>query len=388
MIEFFIAKKHIFERKRQSVVAMFGVAIGIIVLVVSLGISNGLDRSMMESIFSMTSHIIVTKNGKSIENYREFQSKVEKIRGVKGVVPQSSEQGILKYNQIHGSYVTGVKINGLDFDDAKKTMDLDEKVIYGTMDAKTPTEFIIGKKLFDDLGAELGDEVTIVTPKNIQITLTIIGVYQSGYEEYDKTIIIVPLRVVQILTYGGDSVTDLEVFLDDIYSADKTALQIREETGLSTSTWKDLNRNLLASLSLQKSGMIMVFSLIVIIAGFLIWVILSMSVKEKIKDIGIMRSMGFSSKNIMRIFIIEGLFLGVAGIVIGLMISGVILWYLKNYNINEITSIYNLNKIPVEIKFKEVLLIIGANVIIVFLSSIFPAYRGAKLEVVEALNHD
>ncbi|UUV18274.1 ABC transporter permease [Fusobacteria bacterium ZRK30] len=191
MIEFFIAKKHIFERKRQSVVAMFGVAIGITVLIVSLGISNGLDRSMMESIFSMTSHIIVTKNGKSIENYRELQSKIEKIRGVKGVIPQSTEQGILKYNQTHGSYVTGVRINGLDFHEARKTMGLNEKVVYGTMDAKTPTEFLMGKKLFDDLGAELGDEVSVVTSKNIQVTLTIVGVYQSGYEEYDKTIIIV-----------------------------------------------------------------------------------------------------------------------------------------------------------------------------------------------------
>ena len=388
MIEFFIAKKHIFERKRQSIVAMVGVAIGIIVLVVSISISNGLDRNMMESIFSMTSHIITTKNGESIENYRELQSKIEKIKGVKGVIPQSTEQGILKYNQIHGSYVTGVKINGVDFDGAKKTMDLDKKIIYGTMDAKNPTEFLIGKKLFDDLGAELGDKVAIVTPNNIQITLTIIGVYQSGYEEYDKTIIIVPLKAIQVLTYGGDSVTDLEVFLDDIYSADKIALEIRDKTDLSTKTWKDLNRNLLASLSLQKSGMVWIFSLIVLIAGFLIWVILSMSVKEKIKDIGIMRSMGFSGKNIMRIFIIEGLFLGVAGIVIGLIVSGIILWYLKNYNINEITSIYNLSKIPVEIKLKEVLLITVANVIIIFLSSIFPAYRGAKLEVVEALNHD
>jgi len=388
MIEFFIAKKHIFERKRQSIVAMFGVAIGIIVLVVSIGISNGLDKSMMESIFSMTSHIIITKNGESIENYRELQSKVENIRGVKGVIPQSTEQGILKYNQVHGSYVTGVQINGLDFNDAKKTMGLDKKIIYGTMEAKKPTEFIIGKKLFDDLGAKLGDKVTIVTPNNIKIALTIIGVYQSGYEEYDKTIIIVPLRAVQILTYGGDSVTNLEVFLDDIYSVDKIALEIRRNTDFSVRTWKDLNKNLLASLSLQKSGMILIFFLIVIIAGFLIWVILSMSVKNKIKDIGIMRSIGFTSKNIMRIFIIEGLFLGVIGIVIGLIISGIALWYIQNYSINEITSIYDLNKIPVEIKFKEILLIVGANIIIIFLSSIFPAYRGSKLKIVEALKHD
>lgn len=388
MIEFFIAKKHIFERKRQSIVAMLGVAIGIIVLIVSISISNGLDKSMMESIFSMTSHIRVTKDGEFIKNYRELQSKIEKIRGVKGVIPQSSIQGILKYNQIHGSHITGVRINGLDFEDAKKAMGLDKKVIYGTMDSKNSKEFLMGKELFDELGAELGDEVTIVTSNNTQIALTIAGVYQSGYEEYDKTIIIVPLRTIQILTYGGDSVTDLEVFLDDIYSADRTALEIRSQTALFTRTWKDLNKNLLASLSLQKNGMIVVFSLIVIIAGFLIWVILSMSVKEKIKDIGIMRSMGFTGKNIMRIFIIEGLFLGILGIVIGLIVSGIILWYLKNYNINEITSIYSLSKIPVETKFKELLLIVGTNLIIIFLSSIFPAYRGAKLEIVEALDHD
>ncbi|MGB6128108.1 MAG: FtsX-like permease family protein, partial [Psychrilyobacter sp.] len=371
-----------------SIVAMFGVAIGIIVLVVSIGISNGLDKNMMESIFSMTSHIIINKNGESIENYRELQSKVGNIKGVKGVVPQSTEQGILKYNQVHGSYVTGVQINGLDFNDAKKTMGLDKKIVYGTMDAKKSTEFIIGKKLFDDLGAKLGDKVTIVTPNNIKIALTIIGVYQSGYEEYDKTIIIVPLKAVQILTYGGDSVTNLEVFLDDIYSVDKIALEIKKNTDLSIRTWKDLNKNLLASLSLQKSGMILIFFLIVIIAGFLIWVILSMSVKNKIKDIGIMRSIGFTSKNIMKIFIIEGLFLGVIGIVIGLIISGIALWTIQNYSINEINSIYNLNKIPVEIKFKEILLIVGANIIIIFLSSIFPAYRGSKLKIVEALKHD
>ncbi len=388
MIEFFIAKKHILERKRQSIIAVLGVAIGVTVLTVSIGIANGLDKNMVSSILSISSHIVATKDGEAIDDYRELQTQIESIKGVKGVVPQISTQGILKYKGIFGSYVSGVKINGLDFDDAKTAMNLDEKIVAGTMDIKKPTEFLIGKELFNQLGAKLGDKITVVSADNREMHLTIVGVFQSGYYEYDTAMIIVPLRAVQILSYTGNMVTSLEVFLDDVYSANKLSGQIQMKTNLSTRTWGDLNRNLLAALSLEKTVMILVFSLIVIIAGFVVWVILNMLVKEKTRDIGIMRSMGFSSNNIMRIFMLEGLFLGSFGIIVGLTTSGGILWYVKDNTINQITNIYYLNKIPVEITSKEVLVIVGANIVIIFLSSIFPAYRAAKLQVVEALKYD
>ena len=388
MIEFFIAKKHILERKRQSIIAILGVAIGVTVLTVSIGISNGLNKNMVDSILSISSHIVATKDGEAIDGYRELQAQIESIKGVKGAIPQISTQGILKYNGTFGSYISGVKINGLDFDDAKTAMNLDKKIVAGTMDIKKPTEFLIGKELFDQLGAKLGDKITVVSAENREMHLSIRGVFQSGYYEYDTTMIIVPLRAVQILSYTGDTVTSLEVFLDDVYSANKLSGQIQKKTNMSTRTWGDLNRNLLAALSLEKTVMILVFSLIVIIAGFVVWVILNMLVKEKTRDIGIMRSMGFSSKNIMRIFMLEGLFLGSFGIVVGLSISGGILWYIKDNTINQITNIYYLNKIPVEISPREIFIIVGANIVIIFLSSVFPAYKGAKLQVVEALKYD
>jgi len=330
----------------------------------------------------------VSKEGQAIENYRELQADIESLDGIKGVVPQISTQGILKYNGIFGSYVSGVKINGLDLDDAKIAMNLDKKIVDGTMDIKKPTDFLIGKELFDQLGAKLGDKITVVSADNREMHLTIVGVFQSGYYEYDTTMIIIPLQAVQILSYTGDAVTTLEVFLDDVYSANKLSRQIQMKTNTNTRTWGDLNKNLLAALSLEKTVMILVFSLIVIIAGFVVWVILNMLVKEKTRDIGIMRSMGFSSKNIMRIFMLEGLFLGSFGILVGLSISGGILWYVKDNTINQITNIYYLNKIPVEITSKEILVIVIANIVIIFLSSIFPAYKAAKLEVVEALKYD
>jgi lipoprotein-releasing system permease protein len=343
---------------------------------------------MINSILSVSSHIVASKDGEVIEDYRELQSQIESVEGVKGVVPQISTQGILKYSGIFGSYVSGVKINGLDFDDAKIAMELDKKIVKGTMDVKKPTEFLIGKELFDQLGAELGDQITVVSADNREMHLTIAGVFQSGYYEYDTTMIIIPLRAVQILSYTGDTITSLEIFLDDVYSADKISKQIQMKTNVKTRTWGDLNRNLLAALSLEKTVMILLFSLIVIIAGFVVWVILNMLVKEKTRDIGIMRSMGFSSNNIMKIFMLEGLFLGSLGIIIGLSLSGSILWYVKDNTISQITDIYYLNKIPVEITSKEILIIVGANIVIIFLSSIFPAYKAAKLQVVEALKYD
>jgi lipoprotein-releasing system permease protein len=388
MIEYFIAKKHILERKRQSIIAILGVAIGVTVLTVSIGIANGLDKNMIDSILSISSHIVVSENGQAIDNYRELQAEIESIKGVKGVVPQISTQGILKYNGDYGSYVTGVKINGLDFDDSKTAMNLDEKIVAGTMEIKKPTDFLIGKELMEQLGAEIGDKITLVSADNREMHLTIVGAFQSGYYEYDTTMVIIPLRAVQILSYTGDTVTSLEVFLNNVYDANKISSTIRTKTKMKTRTWGDLNRNLLAALSLEKTVMILVFSLIVIIAGFVVWVILNMLVKEKVRDIGIMRSMGFSSKNIMRIFMLEGLFLGVLGIIIGLSISGGMLWYLKDNTIHQITNIYYLNKIPVEITSKEIFIIVGANIIIIFLSSIFPAYKASKLQVVEALKYD
>jgi len=387
VIEFFVAKKHIIERKKQSLIATLGITIGVAVLIVSIGIANGLDKNMISSILSITSHVVVQESG-DIEGYREVQEKINAIPGVRGSVPKISTQGILKYRGVFGSYVSGVKVEGLDLEDAKKAMELDKKIVEGTMDFTKPTEMLIGKELYDSLGAKLGDEVSLVSADNREIRFKIGGVFQSGYYEYDTSLVMLPLKAVQVLTYSGDVVDKIDVMLDNAYDADRVAKTISEDLGLYTRTWGELNKNLLAALSLEKTVMILVFSLIVVIAGFVVWVTLNMLVREKTKDIGIMRSMGFGSQRIMKIFLIEGMVLGLAGILIGTVVALGILWYVKNYSIAQITSIYYLTKVPVEITLKEVLTIMGANVVIIFVSSIFPAYRAAKLQPVEALRYE
>ena len=387
MVEFFIAKKHIFERKRQSLISTLGIAIGIIVLIVSIGIANGLDKNMINSILSMTSHVLV-ENGDKLSDYNELKEKIEKIHGVKGAVPSIETQGIFKYNGIYGGYISGVKIEGFDLESAKKAMDLDKKIVEGSISPDKINGVLIGKELFRNIGASLGDEVTIISSENKEIKFKIEGVFQSGYYDYDINMIILPLKAAQYLVYSGDTVNKIDVTLNDPYKAPEIADKIMSETKIFSRTWGDLNRNLLSALSLEKTVMIMVFSLIVIIAGFVVWVTLNMLVREKIKDIGIMRSMGFSRKSIMKIFLIQGMLLGIAGIIIGTIVALCFLWYIKNYTLAFITSIYYLTKIPVEITVKEIGIIIGANIGIIFVSSVFPAYRAAKMETVEALRHE
>lgn len=387
MLEFFIAKKHILERKKQSLIGILGITIGITVLMVSIGIANGLDKNMINSILSMGSHISVSDIERA-DDYRELAEKFEKLDGVKGVIPKVSTQGIIKYTGIYGTHVSGVKVDGLDFEKAEKGLDLQKRIVHGSMSAEKRNTILIGKELYNQLGAEIGDRITLVSAENQELPLVIGGVFESGYYDYDVNMVIIPLATAQYLMYLDDEVTSLEVTLFNPYNAEKTADEIFEKYGFLSRTWGDQNRNLLSALALEKTVMIIVFSLIVVIAGFVVWVIMNMLVREKIKDIGIMRAMGFSKKTVMKIFLLEGMTLGGIGIVIGTFLSLGILWYIENYSIAGITNIYYLTKIPVELSGREMGVIIFVNIIVIFLSSIFPAYRAGKMETMEALRHE
>ena len=388
MLEFFIAKKHIFEKKKQSLIGILGITIGITVLMVSIGIANGLDKNMISSILSMGSHVSVPDIERE-DNYKNLAEKLEKIDGVKGVIPKVSTQGIIKYTGIYGTHVSGVKVDGLDFEKAEKGLELKNKIVYGEMNSKKKNTILIGKELFNQLGAEIGDKITLVSPENQELPLVIGGVFESGYYDYDVNMVIIPLATAQYLLYLDENdVTSLEVTLFNPYKAEEVADKIFNKYGFLSRTWGDQNRNLLSALALEKTVMIVVFSLIVVIAGFVVWVIMNMLVREKIKDIGIMRAMGFPKKTIMRIFLFEGMALGGIGIIIGTVLSLFILWYVENFSISGITNIYYLTKIPVELSLKEIITIIFVNIIIIFLSSVFPAYRAGKMETMEALRYE
>ena len=389
MIEFFIAKKQMLERKKQSILSIVGVFIGITVLIVSLGVSNGLDKNMINSILSLTSHINVY-SPENIPNYEELVKNIEEVKGVKGAVPTIETQGIIKYEGHGEPYVAGVKVVGYDLDKAIKVMKLDDYIIDGKIDVEDKKSILIGKELAASMGAMVGDKVKLITSEETDLEMTIGGIFQSGFYEYDVNMVLIPLQTAQYVTYSDETVGRLSVRLDNPYDAQELIYDVARKlpTDLYIGTWGEQNRALLSALTLEKTIMLVVFSLIAIVAGFLIWITLNTLVREKTKDIGIMRAMGFSKKNIMLIFLIQGIILGIIGIILGIIVSLILLYYIKNYAVDLVSNIYYLKDIPIEISLKEIAIIVGANFIVILISSIFPAYRAAKLENVEALRYE
>ena len=389
MIEFFIAKKQMLERKKQSILSIVGVFIGITVLIVSLGVSNGLDKNMINSILSLTSHINVY-SPENIPNYEELVKNIEEVKGVKGAVPTIETQGIIKYEGHGEPYVAGVKVVGYDLDKAIKVMKLDDYIIDGKIDLEDKKSILIGKELAASMGAMVGDKVKLITSEETDLEMTVGGIFQSGFYEYDVNMVLIPLQTAQYITYSDETVGRLSVRLDNPYDAQELIYDVARKlpTDLYIGTWGEQNKALLSALTLEKTIMLVVFSLIAIVAGFLIWITLNTLVREKTKDIGIMRAMGFSKKNIMLIFLIQGIILGIIGIILGIIVSLILLYYIKNYAVDLVSNIYYLKDIPIEISLKEIAIIVGANFIVILISSIFPAYRAAKLENVEALRYE
>ncbi|MCQ8212608.1 ABC transporter permease [Cetobacterium somerae] len=387
LFEFFIAKKHIFEHKKQSFIGIIGIAIGIIVLTVSIGISNGLNKNMIDSILSLSSHVTVIGN-ENLKDYEKLENILSTYPEVKGVIPKVSSQGIVKYNGILGTYISGVKLDGLDLEKAIPALNLQSKIKRGSIDFKNMKGVLIGEELLNRIGGNIGDPINIISANNKELQLEIMGTFQSGYYDYDLSMIILPLKTAQYITERDNTLSSMDLILKNPYDADKVSNKVYNDTGLYNRTWGSLNQNLLKALTLEKTVMIIGFSLIVIIAGFVVWVILNTMVREKIRYIGIMRSVGISHGSIIKIFLIQGVILGLTGIIIGVFISLFLLWYIKTYSLPGISSIYYLTKVPIELSLKELLTIVGANTLLIFLSSVFPAYRAGKLKIVEALRHD
>lgn len=391
MIEFFIAKKQILERKKQSLVSILGVLIGITVLTVSIGISNGLDKNMINSILSLTSHVTAISY-EPISNYEELIKNIEDdkdIKNISGIIPTVEAQGLVKYKGEFSDFVSGAKLIGYDLEKAVTYMNLDDKIVSGKINLENRKGILVGKELANLSGMSVGDSLKLVTSENSDFEMEVMGIFESGFYEYDANMIIMPLLTAQYINYRGSTVDKLTIRLDDAYMANPVKdILLEKYPDLYIYTWGEQNKALLSALTLEKTIMIIVFSLIVVIAGFLIWVTLNTLVREKTKDIGILRSMGFSKKNVMLIFLIQGLILGGIGIIIGVLLSIILLWYIKNYTVNFISTIYYIKSIPIEISLKEILTVVTANSFIILISSIFPAYRAAKLQNVEALRHE
>jgi len=387
MVEFFIAFRHIIERKFQSIFSVLGVAIAVTVFIVSLTVSNGLGKNMVNSLLTMSPHILVkNKKSKFFENYGETVENIKKIKGIKAVIPQMNSQSILKGNGL----AKGVLVDGISPENVKDGLNL--KIVDGNNNISELNSVLVGEQLATEMNLKVGKEISLVSAENKEIKLIVRGIFKTGFLDYDSNLAIVPLETMQILSDQGKVVTEIGIKVEHPEKVEGILNQVRNTVNpkeYSVISWKTINQNLLKALQFERFVLIAILSLLLIIASFAVSVILNMIVREKIKDIGILKSIGYTNNNVRKIFTIEGLIIGVFGMILASGISPLVLMALKSlFKMYIKGGTYYLEELPLYISQKELLIIYGVTFVIVFLSTIFPAARAAKLKPVEALKYE
>ena len=387
MVEFFIGFRHIIERKFQSIFSVLGVAIAVTVFIVSLTVSNGLEKNMINSLLTMSPHILVkNKKSKFFDNYEGTVENVKKIKGIKAVIPQMNSQSILKGNGL----AKGVLADGISPENVKNGLNL--KIVDGNNNISELNSVLVGEQLATEMNLKVGNEISLVSAENKEIKLIVRGIFKTGFLDYDSNLAIVPLEAMQILSDQGRVATEIGIKVEHPEKVEGILSQVRNVINskeYGAISWKTINQNLLRAVQFERFVLIAILSLLLIIASFAVSVILNMIVREKIKDIGILKSIGYTNSSIRKIFTIEGLIIGVFGMILASLLSPLVLVALKALFKEYMKSgTYYLEELPLYISQKELLIIYGVTFAVVFLSTIFPATRAARLKPVEALKYE
>ena len=387
MVEFFIAVRHILERKFQSIFSILGVAIAVTVFIVSLTVSNGLEKNMITSLLTLSPHIqIKSTKGSFFDNYNDVIEKTKGIKDVKAVIPQINSQSIIKFD----NFAKGVLAKGMEAENVKN--DLKLRIVKGNNNISELNSILIGEGLSKEMDLKVGDVLSLVSAENKELKLTVKGIFKTGFLDYDSNLVIIPLRTMQILGEQGEVATEIGIITGNPQKIEEVEAQVYEKLqndNFSVISWKTINHNLLNAVQFEKFVLIAILSLLLMIASFAVSVILNMIVREKIKDIGILKSIGYTNSHIRNIFTIEGLIIGVSGMILASILSPVILMILKKlFKIFMGNSYYYLEELPLYISVRELSMIYIVAFAVVFISTIYPTARAAKMKPVEALKYE
>jgi lipoprotein-releasing system permease protein len=392
-----------------------GVALGVMALIVVLAVMTGFEEDLKEKILGTNAHVVVLKNGGEIEEYAGVMDKLKRMPGVVAATPFVYSQVMLTT----GSNVSGVVLRGIEPTSDAQVTNLKKSLVSGRLtDLEKPTStgtegaalpgVILGKELAKNLNLFVGDPVNVVSPLG-NITpfgmapkmkrFRVVGLFNTGMFEYDSTLAYVGLHEAQQFLSLGAAVTGIQLKVADVYHADGIAREINRAFGYEyfARDWMRMNKNILFALKTEKVVMFIILTLIVLVAAFGIASTLFMVVMEKTKDIAILKSMGATNRSIMKIFVLEGLIIGVAGTVVGVL-SGLlvalnletIVAFVQKVTGFELFSrdVYYLDHFPSQVVPGDVLLISLTAVLISFIATLYPSWQGSRLPPAEALRYE
>lgn len=408
--EWLVALRYLRARRKEgfiSVIAGFsfiGIMLGVATLIIVMAVMNGFRQELFDKMLGLNGHVVVHSVGQ-FTDYDEVAKRVRDVPDVKYALPLVEGQ-VLASTPL-GS--TGALVRGLREQDLKRLRAISRKVHFGTLDGfdKNPG-IAIGSRMANTLNVKVGDSVSILTPRGASTPLgtaprikryPVTAIFEIGMSEYDASIMFMPLNEAQIYFNQPDSVTVLEVVLESPDEVAELAPKILEAGGPSiyVTDWRQRNATFFSALQVERNVMFLILTLIVLVAALNIISGLKMLVKDKARDIAILRTMGATRGSVMRIFLIAGATIGVTGTLAGLALGVLVClnidhirWFMSWLTDTELfpAELYYLSELPAKMDVGETVSVVVMALTLSVLASVYPAWRASRLDPVEALRYE
>jgi lipoprotein-releasing system permease protein len=370
-----------------------------------MAVMNGFRRDLFAKIMGLNGHIIVQELGDPFTDYLPMAERLAKVPGVLAALPLVEGQVMISSNV----QALGGLVRGLSEKDLKSLKLVATNIKAGTIDGfDRQTGIAIGARLANSLRVGLGDTVTLVSPRGAATpfgvaprskSYQISAVFELGMSEYDRMMIFMPLAEAQKYFSKKDEVDVIEVVVDRPENVDSFRNPIKEAGGtrITVSDWRQRNETFFNVLSVERNVMFIILSLIVLVAALNIISGLMMLVKDKGRDIAILRTMGATKGAVMRVFLITGASIGVVGTLAGLVIGVVFCWNIESIK-NFVSwasgttvfnpEVYYLTKLPAEIDTHETTGIVIMSLLLSVIATLYPSWRASRLDPVEALRYE
>jgi len=407
--EYFIGGRYLKAKQKETFVSLItmlsvaGVAVGVMALIVVIAVMAGFESDLKHRILRVESHIVLMRHGNSFSNYHKILDQVVNTDGVEAATPFIYTQIMLRSS----SRVSGAVLRGIDPESAggvikvlEKSALLNIEKIHQRDDTTGSVPgIILGKELARNLGVSMGDAVYLISSRGMISPMgylpamkrfQVAGLFESGMYAFDGSLAYIHLSDAQKILHMEDSITGIEVRVNDIYNARRIADKIVAAMGFPywAKDWMQRNYNLFSALKLEKTVMFIILALIVLVAAFNIASTLIMMVMGKTRDIAILKAMGAMDGSIRKIFIFKGMIIGSVGTTLGVCLGFIMCKLLEKYKFIDLPGdVYYISTLPVRLEALDVFIIAASAMAICFVATLYPARQASKLNPVEAIRY-